>query len=94
MFITDESFDRLIEEHDKNGNLIYYKNRLGHESWAKYDEHNREIYYKNSDGKEKWCKFDKNNKRIDITEQELKQIERRKLYLNNKRINRFELMDI
>ncbi len=53
------------------------------------------IYYRNNryNPDEIWYKWE-NNKQIDITEQEFKQIERTKLYLNNKKINRFEMMDI
>ena len=81
-------------EFDKNNNLIHTKNSCGSEVWYKYDGNNKIIHYKDSDGREYWCKYDKNNKPIEITHQEFKQIERIKLYLNNKRINRFEIMDI
>ena len=88
----------MIKKYDKNHNLIYKKWPDDYEVWKKYDENNNRIHYKNSDGGEGWYKYDKNNKEIEITHQEFKQIERnkekRKLYFNNKRINRFSLMDI
>ena len=81
-------------EYDKNNNLIHFKDSNNFESWREYDEKNREIYFKDFNGNESWYKFDENNKSISITEQEFKQIEKQELYFNNKRINRFELMDI
>ena len=63
-----------------------------------FDKNNNLIHFKNSSGSEFWYKYDKNNKRIKIDKQEFKQIKRRKekreLYLNIKRSNRFEIMDI
>ena len=70
-----------IEKLDLRGNLFYKR------------KNNNEIHCKSSDGFEAWYKRE-NNRKIEITEQEFKQIERRKLYLNNKKINRFEIMDI
>ena len=90
--------NKEIKEYDKNNNLIYYKDSSGYEYWREYDENNNLIHSKYPDGIEYWYKYNKNNKRIEINKQEFKQIERRKekreLYLNNKKINRFELMDI
>jgi len=89
--------NKVIKEYDENNNLIHYKDALGFENWYKYDENNRIIYYKfsvNSNNYEYWYKNDENNEQIEITHQEFKQIERTKLYLNNKKISRFELMDI
>jgi len=87
----------LWREFDKNNNFIHHKNSNGFEFWYKYDENNKKIYYKDYSGYERWFKND-GNKRIRITEQEFKQIERRKekqeLYLNIKNSNRFEIMDI
>ncbi len=86
------------KEYDDRDNLIHYNSSTGFEYWIKYDENNNEIHCKNSSGNESWHKYDKNGKRISITHQEFKQIERNKvrkeLYLNNKKSNRFELMDI
>ena len=81
---------KIWREFDEKGNEIYLKqlNIFGtyYEEWRKYDENNREIYYRDTryilEGE--WYKYNKNNE----------QIERIKLYLNNKRINRFSLMDI
>jgi len=82
-------------KYDKNNNLVSYKNLDGYESWREYDENNVCIHYKNTDGEEEWFKYGKNKYgRMEITQHEFKQIERAKLYLNNKRINRFEIMDI
>jgi len=88
------------QEYDENNNLIHSKNTYGSdsESWWEYDKDNNLIHFKNTNGLEYWYKFDENNNEIKITEQEFKQIERRKakqeLYLNNKKSNRFEIMDI
>jgi len=85
-------------KYDKNSNLIHKKNSNGFEVWKEYDENNNLIHSKYPDGIEYWYKYNENNYRIEITQQEFKQIERRKekqeLYLNIKRSNRFELMDI
>ena len=90
--------NKEIKEYDKNNNLVYYKGSFGLEFWYKYDKNSNLIHKKNSNGFEQWYKYDENNYRIEITQQEFKQIERRKekqeLYLNIKRSNRFELMDI
>ena len=83
----------INREYDLNYNLIYYKEGSWN-IWRKFDEKGRIIYYKNSVGDEMFYKFDKKSKTIEITHQEFKQIERTKLYLNIKRSNRFELMDI
>ena len=80
------------KKYDKNNNMIYYKWRE-QEEWHKYDENNNEIYRKVNDGTEFYFEYYKGHK-IEITQQEFKQIERTKLYLNNKRSNRFELIDI
>ena len=99
MIYTKDSEDlkEVWQEFDKNNNLIYYKED-DLESWRGYDENNNEIHSKNSYGFENWYKYNENNEQIEITQQEFKQIERnkakQKLYLNNKRINRFEIMDI
>ena len=88
--------EEQVKEYDENNNLIYYKDALGFENWYKYDENNRIIYYKyskNTYNNEYWYKWE-NNKQIEITHQEFKQIERTKLYLNNKKINKFEIIDI
>jgi len=85
--------NKEIKEYDKNNNLIYFKNQNGSEFWQEYDENNNCIHYKDSYG-EYWYKYDKDNKRIRITHQEFKQIERTKLYFNNKKCSRFEIMDI
>ncbi len=85
------------KEYDKNNNLIHCKDSTG-EWWKEYNENNKQIHYKDTYGDEFWYKYDESNKEIKITEQEFKQIERtkerRELLLNNKKINRFSLMDI
>ena len=84
------------KEYDENNNLIYFKNiekSNTYEGWIFYDENDNEIHCKSSDDFEAWYKWE-NNRKIEITQQEFKQIERTKLYLNNKKINRFEIMDI
>jgi len=54
-----------IEEFDKRGNLIYFKDcRDGFEYWKEYDQNNNVIHYKNSDNYEEWRKFDSNNNEI------------------------------
>jgi len=88
--------NKEVEEYDRNKNLIYFKSSFGSEYWQEFDKNNNVIYYKfsdNSNNYEYWYKYDE-NRQIEITEQEFKQIERIKLYLNNKKINRFSLMDI
>ena len=82
------------KEYDENNNKIHYKNSGGDEEWFKYDEYNNLVYCKSSYGNEMWFKYDEKKKQILITQQEFKQIERIKLYLNIKNSNRFEIMDI
>jgi len=85
------------QEYDEKSNLIHFKDSYGFEFWKEYERNNL-IYFKNSSGVEYWYKYNKDNSRIKITQQEFKQIERRKekqeLYLNIKRSNRFEIIDI
>ena len=90
---TSKGFE-CWKEYDENNRLIHYKHSFGNEWWRKYNKDNSLVYFKNSKGEKRWYKYDKDNKRISITYQEFKQIERTKLYLNNKKINRFEIMDI
>jgi len=59
-----------------------------------YDEKGNVIYMDLGDGDKSWWKIDKEGNCNNITKQEFKQIERTKLYLNNKKCSRFELMDI
>ena len=59
-----------------------------------YDEKGNVIYMDLGDGDKSWWKIDKEGNCNNITHQEFKQIERTKLYLNNKKCSRFELMDI
>ena len=59
-----------------------------------YDEKGNVIYMDLGDGDKSWWKIDKEGNCNTITHQEFKQIERTKLYLNNKKCSRFELMDI
>ena len=84
---------KVIKEYDDRGNIIHYKDTDGDEYWREYDENNNLVHYKSFVGYEYWWKFDKKFP-ILITQQEFKQIERTKLYLNNKKINKFEIMDI
>ena len=80
-------------KYDKNNNKIYEKRISVYESyemWYKYDKYNRDVYFKANDGREEWFKYNKNGERIDITEERLRQ----RMYLTNKKINRFEIMDI
>ena len=85
-------------EYDKNNNLVHCKHSNGFEEWRKYDENNNLINCKDTDGYEFWWKYIDNKQIVIITEQEFKKIERikekRKLYLNIKNSNRFEIMDI
>jgi len=73
------------------------KNNEGVERRYKYDDYLRTIYLKTIFKKgyeiEEWYKWE-GMKQIKITQQEFKQIERTKLHLNNKKINKFEIMDI
>ena len=84
----------VTREYDERGNMIYSQWSKGYKSWFKYDENNRIIYFKNSVGEERYYKYKDNKFKKSITKQEFKQIERIKLYLNNKKINKFEIMDI
>ena len=83
---------------DENHNSIYTKFSSGREIWRKFDKNNFCIHYKDSFGYEDWRKYDERGNLILITQQEFKQIEnikvRKELYLNIKRSNRFELIDI
>ena len=79
-------------EYDEN--IAYFKYLDKSEKWYTYDKKANKIYDKDNLGNESWYKYDKNNERIEITQQEFKQIERTKVLFNNKRINRFSLMDI
>jgi len=85
--------EKEIKEYDGKGNLIHFKYSNGYEYWQEFDENNKIIHLKCSNGYEFWYKWD-GMEQIVITEQEFKQIERRKIIFNNKKINRFELMDI
>ena len=84
-------------EYDEKNRLIYYKNSNGLEEWQNYNKKDNLKYFKSSDGEEGWYKRIE-DKGIEITQQEFKQIERvearQELYFNNKKCNRFELMDI
>ncbi len=89
----------VIKEYDERGNIVYIEYSIGYKCWRQYDENNNMIYIRDNVHFEKYpeanyYKYDNNNERITITHQEFKQIERTKLYLNNKRSNRFELLDI
>ncbi len=84
----------VVKKYDENDNCIYRKDSDGYKQWYKFNENNDLIYYKNSNGREEWYKRYDKHILLTITEQEFKQIERQKLYLNNKKINRFEIMDI
>ena len=95
IYEKDSDNNETLNKYDENDNLIYSKYSPCHfEYWYKYDENDNRIYYKDSHGREYWYKNDYWGKRTEITKQEFKQIERTKLYLNIKRSNRFELMDI
>jgi len=85
--------NKVIKKYDKNKNMIYFKNSEGREEWREYDENNKLVHYKSSTGYEYWWKFETIFPTL-ITQQEFKQIERIKLYLNNKKCSRFSLMDI
>jgi len=82
-----------IQKYDNRGNRIYRRWGDGFECWYKYDYNDNLIYSTSTNGIEEWFKYE-NKERILITKQEFKRIERTKLYLNNKKINRFEIMDI
>ena len=81
-------------EYNKNNLLIQFKDGDGFKTMREYDEDNNLIRFKNSYGIEEWWRCDRYGNRTGITRQEFKQIERTKLYFNNKKINRFEIMDI
>ena len=55
---------KVIKEYDRNGNMIYYKNSDGFESWKEYDSNNNLIHFKDSKGKEEWREYDSNNNLI------------------------------
>ena len=93
IYIKDGYGNENWYKYDENDNNIYTIYSNGKERWCRYDENNNEIHWKHSNGEEEWYKWENNN-RIDISQQEFKQIERIKLYFNNKKINRFEIMDI
>jgi len=73
------------------------KNNEGVERRYNFDDYLKVIYlkiiFKDKQEIEYWYKWE-GRTQIEITQQEFKQIERTKLCLNNKRINRFEIMDI
>ena len=88
--------EEIIEEFDKNGNCIHYKDKnRGYEDWTKYDENNRIIYLKNNDGYENWIRYSKTGRIIEITEKEFNESEvKRKEWIERNKYNRFEIMDI
>jgi len=94
IYFKDSKGYESWKKYDKNNNEIYYKSSYGFECWQEFDENNNRIHYKNSNGFERWYKQNENNKQIKITQQEFKQIERNKVLFNNKKVNRFEIMDI
>jgi len=54
-----------IYEHDKNGNLIYFKSLISNrEYWKEYDKNNCCIHCKYSDGTEWWKEYNENNDMI------------------------------
>ena len=54
-----------IYEHDKNGNLIYFKSLVSNrEYWKEYDKNNCCIHCKYSDGTEWWKEYNENNDMI------------------------------
>ncbi len=53
-----------IKRYDDRGNLIYYKNLAGYESWREYDENDNLIYYKGLNDFEEWAIYNKQNKKI------------------------------
>ena len=99
IYWEDSYNNKYWMEYDENNNDIYWKCILNnkdneiYESWSEYDENNNLIHIKDSRDKEIFLGYSKLGMRY-ITEQEFKQIERRKLFFNNKKINRFEIMDI
>ena len=85
-----------ISRYDDRGNLIHYKHSDGFEYWREFDENNNRNYYKNSNGCELWFKWE-DGERIEITQQEFKQIKRNKRqkeFLSREPVSRFELMEI
>ena len=84
--------NKEIKEYNLNKKIIYFKDiESNFEIWWRYDENNNLISFENSNNYKEYWKIN-NNVHINITHQEFKRIERIKLLLNNKRINRFELM--
>ena len=96
IYRKDGSSDGCWYKYDENNNLIYSEGTFG-EEWYEYDENNKEIYKKKSNGDEKWYEWYKGNK-IKISKKEFEENkkikDRKKLFLNNKKYNRFEIMDI
>ncbi len=97
-------------EYDKKNNVIYNRSSTGYNCWYEYDENNRismykstgieyrykenKIIYSKYKDEEYWYKYDEDNNRIDITKQVKRRKEKQELYFNNKKVNRFSLMDI
>ena len=75
VYYKDNTYENW-SEYDENNNLIHYKSSDGFEYWREYDENNRLTHCKDTCGYEKWYKYDK-DKKIEITEQEFKQIKRK-----------------
>ena len=94
IYMKLSSGPEIWREYDENNKMIHDKDSRGDETWWERNTNGDLVHFRSNSGFEYWYKYDRNNKQIIITKQEFKQIERTKLYLNNKRINRFELMDI
>ncbi len=87
----------IIRKYDEKGHLIYFKDEDGFEEWRKWDDNKYLIYYKLSDDYEYWYMYSDLGRRIEITEQEFKNIEfrkREKEYLSREKVSRFEIMEI
>ena len=58
---------KCLREYDENGNMVYYKDSEGRESWLEYNKKYRKLYFKNSDGS-CYCKtYNKRGKLISYT---------------------------
>ena len=92
-----DDYSEKILEYDKYNNCIHCKESNGYEYWREYDENNKEIHYKSSMNEEKWYKYYSDGKKCNISKEEFKQIERKKVkeeFLSRKKCSRFEIMDI
>ena len=82
-----------LESYQKKQIIRGLKNCNKEDIIMDYDKYGRVVYMNLGDS-ESWWRYNKDGEETEITQQEFKQIERTTLYLNNKKINKFSLMDI